>query len=267
MEIQNKNVIITGAASGLGKELTKQMVVKGARVAALDINADNLKKLQDELGAQNVKTYVVNMGDRQAVKDFKQSYLQDFDSVDILINNAGIIQPFDFVENITEETIDRVMNVNFYGPLFLIRNFINDFKNSTKEQYIVNISSMGGFFPFPQQTIYGASKAALKIFSEGLYAEMKNTNNHVMVVFPGAINTNIAQNSNVKINLPVANDKQKQTSYKMLEAADAAKQVIRGIEKNKFKLFLGSDAKFMKFMYKLNSKKAIDLITKKMLGA
>ena len=251
MEINHKNVIITGAASGLGKELTKQMVAKGAHVAALDINADNLKKLQDELGADKVKTYVVNMGDRQAVKNFKQAYLQDFNEVDILINNAGIIQPFDFIENISDETIDRVMNINFYGPVFLIRNFINDFKSSPKEHYIVNISSMGGFFPFPQQTIYGASKAALKIFSEGLYAEMKQYNDHVMVVFPGAINTNIAQNSKVTPNLTAASSEKKQKSYKMLAANDAAQQIIRAIEKNKFKLFLGSDAKFMKFMYKL----------------
>jgi len=267
MEIKNKNVIITGAASGLGKELTKQMIAKGAHVAALDINADNLKKLQDELGAENVKTYLVNMGDRQSIKDFKQIYLQDFNEVDILINNAGIIQPFDYVENISDEVIDRVMNINFFGPVFLIRNFINDFKNSPKEHYIVNVSSMGGFFPFPQQTIYGASKAALKIFSEGLYAEMKQHNDHVMVVLPGGINTNIVQNSNVKIEAVPQDNQKKQKAYKMLEANDAAQQIIRGIEKNKFKLFLGSDAKFMKFMYKFNSKKAIDLITKSMLGA
>ena len=78
---------------------------------------------------------------------------------------------------------------------------MEDLTKDKSEQYIVNVSSMGGFFPFPGQTIYGASKAALKIFTEGLYAELEKTNVRVMIVLPGAMNTNITTNSNVKIRL------------------------------------------------------------------
>jgi len=63
------------------------------------------------------------------------------------------------------------------------------------EAHVVNISSMGGFIPFPGQTIYGAAKAAVKIFTEGLYAELKDSNVNVTVVHPGAIATNITTNS------------------------------------------------------------------------
>lgn len=260
MQIKDKNVIITGAASGLGRQLTIQMLEKGAKVAALDINEKNLKKLKSELKNKNLKTYVVNIADRQSIKDFKPAYLKDFKDVDILINNAGIIQPFEFVEKLDDQTIDRVMNVNFFGPVFLIREFLEDLKNDAKEQFIVNISSMGGFFPFPNQTIYGASKAALKLFSEGLYSELKMYHDRVMVVLPGGINTNITQNSNVKMETTA-----EKSSYKMMEADVAAAQIIKGIEKNKFKLFIGKDSKFLKFLYKLNSKKAIDLMTGKII--
>ena len=260
MKLNNRrNVIITGAASGVGKELTKQMLKKGCNVAAVDINKDNLNKLQEELNSNKLKTYVVDMGSIDSIKKFREDYKKDYSDVDIIINNAGIIQPFVKVEKLDDNTINKVMNVNFFGPVHLIRYFMEDLTKDRTEQYIVNVSSMGGFFPFPGQTIYGASKAALKIFTEGLYAELEKTNVRVMIVLPGAMNTNITTNSNVEINTS-----KEESNFKMLEADVAAFKIIEGIEKNKFKLFLGQDAKFLRFLYKINSKIAISFINKKM---
>ena len=259
MEIKNQNVIVTGAASGVGKELTKELLQKGANVAAIDINEENLNILKEELKTDKLKTYIVDMGSSDSIKKFREDYKKDYSDVDIIINNAGIIQPFVDVEHLDDKTIEKVMNINFFGPVNLIRYFMEDLTKDKKEQYIVNVSSMGGFFPFPGQTIYGASKAALKIFTEGLYAELEKTNVRVMIVLPGAMDTNITKNSNVEVKTT------KETSnYKMLSASDAASQIINGIEKNKFKLFLGSDAKFLKLLYKINSKLAISFINKKM---
>ena len=259
MKIKGKNVIITGGASGVGKELTKQMLKLGCNVASIDINAENLEKLKEELNSKRLRTYVVDMGSVESIKEFRENYKKDYSDVDIIINNAGIIQPFVKVEELDDKTINKVMNVNFFGPVNLIRFFMEDLTKDRSEQYIVNVASMGGFFPFPGQTIYGASKAALKIFTEGLYAELEKTNVRVMIVLPGAMNTNIATNSNVNFDTDASS-----ANFKMLEADEAAAQIIKGIEKNKFKLFLGSDSKFLKFLYKLNSKAAISFINKKM---
>ena len=259
MEIKRKNVIVTGAASGLGKELTKQLLKKGCNVAAVDINHDNLEKLKEELNSSKLKTYVVDMGSDESIKKFRVDYKKDYSDVDIIINNAGIIQPFVKVEKLDDATINRVMNINFFGPVNLIRYFMEDLTKDKSEQYIVNVSSMGGFFPFPGQTIYGASKAALKIFTEGLYAELEKTNVRVMIVLPGAMNTNITTNSNVKMDTT-----KEESNFKLLEADVAAATIINGIEKNKFKIFLGNDAKFLRFLYKINSKWAISFINKKM---
>lgn len=258
MDVKNKNVIITGAASGLGKELTKQMIEKGCVVAALDINQENLIKLSEEIKSRRLTTYTVDMASQESIKKFTEEYRKEYD-VDIIINNAGIIQPFVNVQFLEDETINKVMNVNFFGPLNLIRYLMHDLTKDRKQQYIVNVSSMGGFFPFPGQTIYGASKAALKILTEGLYAELASTNVSVMVVMPGAINTNITKNSNVEVK------QTGQTSQmKILEPDEAARQIIKAVEKNKFKLFLGSDSKFLRILYKINSKMAINYINKKM---
>lgn len=261
MEIKKQNVIVSGAASGLGLELTKQLLKEGANVAAIDINEENLKKLSEELNTKKLKTYVVDMGNVDSIKKFREDYKKDYTDVDIIINNAGIIQPFVKVDSLDDNTINRVMNVNFFGPLNLIRLFMDDLTKDKKEQYIVNVASMGGFFPFPGQTIYGASKAALKIFTEGLFAELEKTNVRVMIVLPGAMDTNITKNSNVEVS-----NSEENSSFKMLSPIDGAKQIIKGIKKNKFKLFLGSDSKFLKFLYKINSLWAIRFINKKMSG-
>ncbi|MGE5455951.1 MAG: SDR family NAD(P)-dependent oxidoreductase [Ignavibacteriales bacterium] len=259
MKVRDKRIIVTGAGSGIGKELTIQLLSKGAYVIALDINEINLNKLKEETNNnEHLSIYVVNVASEESLNNFKKEYYKDHSVVDGLINNAGIIQPFVHFEKLDMETINRVMDINFYGPLKLTKLFLPDLLNRD-EAHIINISSMGGFFPFPGQTVYGASKAAIKLFTEGLYSELLDTNVHVTVVFPGAIATNIAINSNIQVK-----QDEKSSKFKMLPASKAAKIIINGIEKNKFKLYVGTDSKIMNFMYKMNSKKAIKLINKKM---
>jgi len=260
MELKRKNAIVTGAASGVGKELVKQLLEKGCKVAAIDINKDNLKKLEEELNNSNLKTYELDISNSDKIFKFVDEYHKDYHDVDVLINNAGIIQPFCKVQDLDGKTIQRVMDVNFFGPLNLTRALLSDLTKDRKEQYVVNVSSMGGFFPFPGQTVYGASKAALKIFTEGLYAELQDTNVRVMIVLPGAMDTNITQNSGVSMGSSSKED----SPMKLLSAESAAAQIIKGMEKNKFKLFVGQDSKFLRFLYKWNDKKAIKFINNKM---
>lgn len=258
MEIKNKKIIVTGGANGIGKELVKQLLAQDAYVCAIDINQTSLENLEKEINSTKLKTFKVDISSIDDINKFKDKYIEEWKNVDILINNAGIVQPFVTIDKLTDEEISRVMNVNFFGPLNLIRAFIKNLR-SRKESYIVNISSMGGFFPFPKQSIYGASKSAIKLLTEGLYAELLDTNVKVMIVFPGAIATNILSNSNVKIKTTAESG-----SYKMLSAEVTAELIIKGIIKNKFKLYIGSDSKFMNLFYKFNSKLAIKTINKKM---
>ena len=255
MKIKGKRIVLTGAGSGIGKELAIQLLNKGAYVTGLDINKESLDLLKSEVKNDKLDIYTINMSNYDEIDKFSEEYLK-VNNADILINNAGIIQPFVDVSQIDDKIINRVMGVNFFGPLRLIRMFLKHMMNRP-EAYIVNVSSMGGFFPFPGQSIYGASKAALKLLTEGLYAELLNTKVKAMVVFPGAINTNITKNSEVEMDSPGG-------SYKMLSAEEAASSIIKGIEKNKFQLYVGGDSKFMNFLYKLNPKNAIKMINKQM---
>ena len=120
---------------------------------------------------------------------------------------------------------------------------------------------MGGFSPVLGQSIYGASKAAVKLFTEGLYAETLNSNVHVSVVFPGATKTNITANSGVAAPSTADADTSK---YKMLEPSEAARIIIDGMEKDKMQIFTGSDSRMMNLLYWLNPTYATKMITKQM---
>ena len=255
MKVKDKKIIVTGAGSGIGRDLALQLLDKGAYVIALDINEVELNETKRIANNERLSIHVVDVASDESLNIFKSEYDKIYSEIDMLINNAGIIQPFINVNELDMDTIYRVMNVNFYGPLKLTKIFLPELLKR-KEAHIVKVSSMGGFFPFPGQTVYGASKAALKLFTEGLYSELLNTNVKVTLVLPGAIATNISKNSNVEI--------KGDGNFKMLSSKKAAEIIIKGIEKNKFKIYVGNDSKMMNIMYKLNDKKAIKLVNKKM---
>ncbi len=259
MKVYGKKIIVTGAGAGIGRELTLQLLHMGATVAGLDINEKGLEETKKiAKNSDKLTTHKVDITDYKALEKFKKEYLKLHGEIDGLINNAGVIQPFIPVSELDAGTIDWVMDVNFFGPVNLTRLFIHELKERP-EAHIVNVSSMGGFFPFPGQTMYGASKAALKLFTEGLYAESLGTNLNVTIVFPGAVATDIAKNSGTaKENDSTA------SNYKMLPPQQAAFYIIEAMEQNKFQAFVGSDSKFMNFMYKMNPKKAINFIINKM---
>ncbi len=263
MEVKNKKVIVTGAGSGIGRELSIQLVEKGAYVLGLDINEKTLKETKKLVSKPDrFKFRQLDMGSRESLNRFKNEYFDYYDELDIIINNAGIIQPFVNVGELEAGEIDKVMDINFTGPVKLIKLFLDELL-ARPEAYIVNVSSMGGFFPFPGQTIYGASKAALKLFTEGLYSELLDTNVKVSVVFPGAIATNITKNSGAETAVE-KRDEEAEAKFKALPAPEAARLILKGMEKEKLQIYVGGDSKFMYGLYKFNPQWAIKFISKKM---
>lgn len=261
MKTQNKTILVTGGGSGMGRELVLHLLSKQAKVIAIDINEAGLKETV-ELAADNknsLSTFVVDITNKNAVEELRNKILVRHDSVDGIINNAGIIQPFIKINELGYDAIERVMNVNFYGTVYITKTFLPHLL-TRPEAHIVNVSSMGGFLPVPGQSVYGASKAAVKLFTEGLHSELTNTNVHVTVVFPGAVNTNITKNSG--LNVPAQTTENK--SMKTLSPAKAAQIIIAGMENNSYRVLVGSDAKFMDTIYRFNPAYAAGFIYKKM---
>jgi NAD(P)-dependent dehydrogenase (short-subunit alcohol dehydrogenase family) len=259
MKVANKVVLVTGAGSGMGRALTIELIRRGAKVAAVDLHAKTLAETK-KLAGGKVETFVLDIADSAKVAALPALVEKKLGAIDVLVNNAGIIQPFVKVNDLTLEQASRVMAVNFTGPLMITKAFLPSLLNRS-EAHILNVSSMGAYAPVPGQSVYGASKAALKLFTEGLRSELLDTHVGVTIVFPGAINTNIALNSGIAI--PASADSSA-SKFKTTEASVAAIAMVDAIEKNRPRITIGSDATMMDRLSRLNPVMAAEIIYKQM---
>jgi len=261
MKLTEKVVVITGAGNGMGREMTLESIRRGAKVYGVDISQKNLEETASLVSSKDAfKFEVLDITDRAQTVTLPERVIAAFGQVDVLINNAGIIQPFVFVSELDFEHIDRVMNVNFNGPVNLVKSFLPHLAKRPEAQ-IANVSSMGGYGPVPGQTVYGASKAALKLFNEGLRSELTPTNITVTAIYPGAIGTNIAANSGISMELP---DGAEAPAMKMTPASEAGRIMIDGIEAGKARVFVGKDASMMDKLVRFMPQRAPGIIYEQM---
>lgn len=261
MLLQGKVIVVTGAGSGIGQQIALLLLERGATVAAVDINSDGLQQtnmLADHHAVLNrVSLHTVDISNRQSVERLAVEVIQCHGCVDGIINNAGIIHPFIAINNLSYEMIDRVINVNLYGVVYFIKTFL-PLLLERPEGHVTNISSMGGLFAFPNQSIYGASKAAVKVISEGLLTELNGTNVGVTVVYPGAIATDITKNCGAH------NEKfdKAQKIYGGTPPKIAALRIVDAIESKKSRVLIGPDAVAMSILYRLFPHQTVKLVHK-----
>ena len=265
MKVQGKVIVVTGAGNGIARDVTLQLLKAGAKVAAVDIKEDLLKETEALAGgpSQNLSLHVCNIADLAAVEKLPNQVIAKHGAVDGLMNIAGIIHKFRKVADLSYDDFHRVFNVNFFGTVHMVKEFLPHLATRPEAQ-ILNISSMGGYVPVPGQTIYGASKAAVKLFTEGLRSELAGTTIGVSLVFPGAIATNISTNSGAVTEKEAAAMAEKAGNFKMTSSPVAAAKIIEGFEKNVFHGFAGSDAQMMDRLSRLMPEQAAKIIQKQM---
>ncbi|MGZ0211994.1 MAG: SDR family NAD(P)-dependent oxidoreductase [Actinomycetales bacterium] len=263
MQLTNKVFVVTGGGNGMGREVVLGLLARGARVAAVDLNEPGLAETAKLAGAASAQltTHPLNVTDRHAVLALPDAVIHAHGQVDGVLNVAGIIQPFVKLTELDFDTIERVFNVNFWGVVNMTKAFLPAL-TARPEAAVLNVASMGGFLPVPGQAAYGASKAAVKLFTEALYAESLGTNLAVTIVFPGGVGTNITANSGVA--MPEVAAAKPGKEYKTTSPADAGQQIIEGLEKGSFRVVIGSDAKFMDRFSRLSPRRATELIASKM---
>jgi short-subunit dehydrogenase len=263
MQIENKVFVVTGGGNGMGREVALQLIARGARVAAVDLSQAGLDETAALAGAgDRLTTHAVNVSDRKAVLALPDAVKKAHGQVDGLLNVAGIIQPFVKIAELDFDVIERVINVNFWGVVNMTKAFLPDLL-ARPESGLVNVSSMGGFLPVPGQAAYGASKAAVKLFTEALFAETQGTSLAVTVVFPGGVSTNITGNSGVdtsRLEAAAAGAKERKTTT----PAEAGAQIIDGLAKGTYRVRIGGDAKFMDRFSRLSPRRATLLIANQM---
>jgi short-subunit dehydrogenase len=261
MDVRGKVFVVTGGGNGIGRATVLGLLAKGASVAAVDLRAEGLEATAELAGRPStLSLHTVDVTDRDAVAALPDAVVGAHGAVDSLLNIAGIIQKFVPFAQLDVDEIERVMTVNFWGPVNTVRAFL-PILLTRPQAAILNVSSMGGFIPVPGQTVYGASKAAVKLFTEGLHAELRGTRVKVTVVFPGGVATSITENSGVRAPAVAGADPGKMKLTTPEQAADA---IITAVEKGSYRVVIGGDARAMDVLTRLVPERAMTMIADKM---
>ena len=214
IDFSNKTVVVTGAGGLICGAMAKAFAVSGARVAALDLNEDAVKKLADELTKEGYicKGYKANVLDKNALEEVHAQVVKDLGECDILINGAGGNNPRATTDNeyqheaqenkksffdLEQDGVDFVFKLNFQGTLLPTQVFAKDMVNK-KKGCILNISSMNAYTPLTKIPAYSAAKAGISNFTQWLATHFAGTGIRCNAIAPGFLVS--AQNKSLLFN-------------------------------------------------------------------
>jgi len=253
-----KVAVITGAGSGIGRALAVNLAERGAKLALSDVDVNGLAETVRQaqaLGAE-VESQFLDVAQRETVLDYAETVKARFGKVNQIYNNAGIAYHGD-VDATSFKDIEKIIDVDFWGVVNGTKAFLPHLQESG-DGHIVNISSLFGLLAMPSQAAYNAAKFAVRGFSEALRMELLISKAPVKmtVVHPGGIKTAIARNATV------AENYDQQSVAKFFDAKlakttpdQAAKVILKGVEKGKGRVLIGSDAVALDIIQRLTGSK------------
>ncbi len=184
-----KNVLITGASGGLGKEMALHFANNGWHVIATMISLEEGKSLHN---LPNIKCYLLDVTSTESIENAKKEIIEDFKTIDVIINNAGVGYR-SFVELSEDKKIDSIVGINWLGVVKVCRAFIPIFRIQKKGLFI-NITSVAGLVNLPLGSFYHSTKKAVESFSECMAYELIDFNIKVCTVQFGNANTDFQKN-------------------------------------------------------------------------
>ncbi|BAU82718.1 short chain dehydrogenase [Streptomyces laurentii] len=189
-----KVAVITGASSGIGSGLARHAARLGMKLVLADIAAERLAAFADELraGGAEVESVVTDVADAASVEALADAAYARFGTVDLLVNNAGIMA-MGYSWEIPAERWDAMLRVNIGGYVHGIRSFVPRMLERGERAWVVNVSSIGGLLPSPLMAPYSVTKFGVLALTESLHYEMrmKGAPIQVSVVTPGSVHSEI----------------------------------------------------------------------------
>lgn len=188
--IEGKVVVITGASSGLGEATARYLAARGAKLALGARRLDRLQALATEIGPQAIAVET-DVTDAAQVKRLVDAAIAAHGRIDVILNNAGLM-PHSPLERGKIEDWDRMIDVNIKGVLYGIAAALPPM-TAQKSGHIINVSSVAGHKVRPGSAVYAATKAAVRMLSEGLRQEAKPYNIRTTIISPGAVESELPQ--------------------------------------------------------------------------
>jgi NAD(P)-dependent dehydrogenase (short-subunit alcohol dehydrogenase family) len=187
MDLRSKIAIVTGAGTGLGAALTRCLVSEGAIVVAVGRREYKLREVAEStIDPSRVRVSPCDLMDAAAVEQLVATCAREFERLDLVVNNGAVGFGGDFVA-LTPDEIQRSVSTNLLAPVLLSRAALPHLERT--HGVLVNVSSLSGLVPLPGQTVYAATKFALRGFTEALQAELRGRSVRVLAVYPGAIDS------------------------------------------------------------------------------
>ena len=192
--IEGKVVVITGASSGLGEATARHLAVQGAKLVLGARRDDRLQALAAELGLGAGAAVATDVTDAGQVKALVDVAVTTHGRIDVMLNNAGLM-PHSPLERRKVDDWDRTIDVNLKGVLYGIAAALPHMIRQ-KSGHIINVSSVAAYKVRPGSAVYAATKAAVRMLSEGLRQEVKPYNIRTTIISPGAIQSELPQSVN-----------------------------------------------------------------------
>lgn len=220
-DLKGKVALVTGAAMGMGRSLSEDLLQEGCRVVLVDVNEPELVKTKKELSKLGqCAHYICDISDRKEVYQLAGKVAMEFGDVDILVNNAGIVKAQELLD-LPDETIEKTINVNLTAQFWTCKAFLPSMIKKG-QGHIVNFASAGGILALPTLSAYCASKFGVVGFSDALRQEMKKHKYNIGITYvcPNTVNTGMFEGSKMV------------AGTKMLTASSVTKKVIKAIKNN-----------------------------------
>lgn len=244
--IDGKLVVITGAASGIGRATADAAAREGARLILTDISADALDKTADSIrsaGGKVVVTEAVDVADHESVRAFAKRVHAEFGAVDVVMNIAGIAA-WGTISAMPHATWERVIDINLLGPINVLECFVPPMIDAGKPGHIVNCSSAAGIIGLPWHAAYSASKFGLRGVSEVLRFDLEPHHIGVSLVCPGGVDTGLTDTvevagvDNASPEFQRARDRFRKHA---VTPEAAASEILKGIRRNRYWVYTSLD--------------------------
>jgi NAD(P)-dependent dehydrogenase (short-subunit alcohol dehydrogenase family) len=256
MKLDGRTAVVTGAASGIGRGTALALARRGCDLALADLNEEGLAETATLAGDHGVtiSRHRLDVASREAVAALPEAVLAAHGRADLLFNNAGVAIGGTF-DQVAEEDFDWLMEINFFGVVRMTRAFLPLLRSSGQAR-IVNVSSIFGIIAPPGQTAYSASKFAVRAFSESLRRELEaeGAKIGVTVVHPGGVATSIAKNARPPrgVNdIDLEAQKERFDKFLRMPPVKAGEIIVAGVEKERSRIIVGNDARFMALVERL----------------